>query len=129
MNSIRKGDQSMSEKNALNFFTCCRKDVDLRKKLYTCESRQEVLCRAEKEGFKFSNQEATAALQKMKMKAMEEDEAQEINELKIWYELQTEGEDSLAVCSACSLRYSCSNYKQVLSDTNSALTTSSKDSK
>jgi hypothetical protein len=117
----------MSEKNALDFFTRCRIDSELRKNMYQCENRQELLCRAEQEGFKFNNLEATAALQKMKMKAMVEDEAQEIHELKIWYELQTEGEESLAACTACSLRYSCSNYQKP--EASSALTTSSKPSK
>jgi predicted ribosomally synthesized peptide with nif11-like leader len=120
----------MSIKNATTFFNHCRTDPELRKNLYRCESRQELLCRAEQEGFKFTNREATTALQNMTMNALDEDAAQEVHELKIWYELQTEGEDPLAVCTACSLRYSCSNYRQEeAAEESSALTTSSRHSK
>ncbi len=102
----------MSIKNAYNFFNHCQANQKFRKSLYQCKNRKELLCKATQEGFFFSNADAASALERMKTEAQNEDEAILVNELKLWYELQTEGEDEnpLAVCSACSLRYSCSNY-------------------
>jgi|WetSurMetagenome_2_1015567.scaffolds.fasta_scaffold394966_2 predicted ribosomally synthesized peptide with nif11-like leader len=107
----------MSILNAKKFILKCKYDSLFRKQLYKCTSKQEVLCTAKKKGIDFTNPEAMHAFTELKAVAQNEDDLDEIAELKMWYEMQTGGEESdpLSICYACSVHDTCTNYRKLLS--------------
>ncbi|MCK9169899.1 MAG: Nif11-like leader peptide family RiPP precursor [Treponema sp.] len=107
----------MSVYNAKKFILKCRNDSSFRRQVYECKSKQEVLCAARKAGIDFSGLDVTRAFAELKTQAQDEDELDEMAELKMWYEMQTGGEepDPLSICYACSVRSTCTNYTKLQS--------------
>jgi predicted ribosomally synthesized peptide with nif11-like leader len=103
--------------NAKKFILKCRNDQSFRRQVYSCATKQEVLCTAEKTGLQFTNTDAARAFTELKAQVQNEDELDELAELKMWYEMQTGGEepDPLSICFACSVHDSCANYKKLQS--------------
>lgn len=107
----------MSVLDAKNFILKCRNDSLFRRQVYECKSKQEVLCAAQKAGIDFSGSDVAHAFTELKAQAHDEDELDEIAELKMWYEMQTGGEepDPLSICYACSVHSTCTNYTKLQS--------------
>jgi hypothetical protein len=107
----------MSVHNAKLFIIKCRNDPVFRRQVYRCTSTQEVLCAAAKAEMNFTNIEAARAFSELKTQAQDDEELDELSELKIWYEMQTGGEepDPLSACFACTVRSTCSNYHELRS--------------
>lgn len=107
----------MSVSNAKKFILKCRSDSSFRRQVYACASKQDVLCTAEKTGMQFTNTDAARAFTELKTQMQDEDELDELAELKMWYEMQTGGEepDPLSICYACSVHDTCTNYKKLQS--------------
>lgn len=59
--------------------------------------------------------EVMHAFTELKAVAQNEDDLDEIAELKMWYEMQTGGEESdpLSICYACSVHDTCTNYRKL----------------
>ncbi len=107
----------MSILNAKKFILKCRNESAFRRQVYICTSRQEILCTAEKTGMEFTNMEISRAFTELKTQMQDEEELDELGELKMWYEMQTGGEepDPLSICYACSVHDTCTNYKKLQS--------------
>lgn len=105
----------MSVRNAKLFIIKCRNDSVFRRQVYRCTSKQEVLCAAAKAEMNFTNTEAARAFSELKTRAQDDEELDELAELKLWYEMQTGGgePDPLSACSACTIRGTCSNYNEL----------------
>lgn len=89
----------MSVLDAKKFILKCRSDPFFRRQVYKCGSKQEVLCAAQKAGIEFSGTDVARAFSELQTQAQDEDELDEIAELKMWYEMQT-GEEETAVSSS-----------------------------
>ncbi len=107
----------MSVLDAKKFILKCRNDSLFRRQVYECKSKQEVICTAQKAGIEFSGTDVARAFSELKTQAQNEDELDEIAELKMWYEMQTgeEETDPLSICYACSVRSTCTNYTKLQS--------------
>lgn len=107
----------MSVLDAKKFILKCRSDPFFRRQVYKCGSKQEVLCAAQKAGIEFSGTDVARAFSELQTQAQDEDELDEIAELKMWYEMQTgeEETDPLSICYACSVRSTCTNYTKLQS--------------
>lgn len=102
----------MSVSDAKKFIFKCRKDSSFRREIYACTSKQQVICTAQKTGISFTGIDAVRAFSELKTQAQDEDELDEMAELKMWYEMQTgeEEQDPLSICYACSVKSTCKNY-------------------
>jgi predicted ribosomally synthesized peptide with nif11-like leader len=107
----------MSVLNAKKFILKCKNDSSFRSLIYGCKSKQEIICAAAKAGIEFAGADTARAFAELKTQVQDEDELDELTELKMWYEMQTGGEepDPLSICSSCSVRGGCTNYAKLQS--------------
>jgi predicted ribosomally synthesized peptide with nif11-like leader len=87
------------------FLERCRFDDGFRAKLYAGKDGEEFRAIAKTAGFDFSDDEAEDALRAVKLRAEDEFEAAEIDELGQWYRVMagSTARCSPAACGSCTL--------------------------
>lgn len=93
----------MSLNEALRFIERYRGDRQFRDEAYETDSPQSFLAWISSRGFDFSCHQAGDAFRSLKLRARDEDEAAEIDELKSWFALMLDADlDNCSQCSGCS---------------------------
>jgi predicted ribosomally synthesized peptide with nif11-like leader len=95
----------MAMHDARSFLERCRSDDGFRASLYAADRGAEFRTIANNAGFDFSDDEAEDALRAMKLRAEDEFEAAEIDELAQWYRLMagSSARCSPSACGSCTL--------------------------
>jgi len=95
----------MSMIDAFRFLSKCRTDQEFRKRLYACGETTGLSSFLKDEGYAFVNSEIGDAISSMKLRAVDEYEAEEISELAQWYGMLAKTETPSA-CASCRPRQS-----------------------
>lgn len=91
----------MAVLDACNFLEKCRMDGDFRMNLYTFDTTCDLVSYIKESGFTFSDLELGNAVNSLKLKANDEFEADEYEQLGNWYEMLAETSIEQG-CSTCS---------------------------
>ncbi len=91
----------MAVLDACKFLEKCKMDGSFRKSLYLFDSTCEMVSYIKESGFNFSDFDLGNAVNSMKLKAYDEIEAGEYEELGSWYEMLANTKIGSG-CSACS---------------------------
>ncbi len=91
----------MAMNDAFRFIERCKEDADFRYGLYGIESPEFFHDAMKERGFDASAAEIDDAFRNMKLKAADEEEASEIDELKQWYEALARPQSCAGSCSGC----------------------------
>lgn len=95
----------MSMIDAFRFLGKCRTDGSFRQEAYELESENDFTAWTERSGFSFTWNEIDDAFRSLKLRAVDEYEAEEIDELKQWYQLMSGQSDS--PCASCGTKNAC----------------------
>ena len=90
----------MSMIDAFRFLSKCRTDRGFRQQLYACGETTGLSAFLNTEGYVFVNSEIGDAISSMKLRAVDEYEAEEISELAQWYGMLAKSELPSA-CASC----------------------------
>lgn len=105
----------MSRIDAFRFISRCRMDAGFRSEAYEAGDAPEVRAWAASAGYAFTPAEAEDAFNSLLLRAVDDDEASEITELRRWYSLVAGTDDGpcgggnqrSATCAACAIKTSC----------------------
>ncbi len=94
----------MSRVSAFRFLDKCRSSAEFREAAYEAEGAQAFRAWMAAEGYLFSDDELEDCIRSLRLRAVDEEEANELQDLGAWYKMMLSGETAPACadCSACS---------------------------
>jgi hypothetical protein len=86
------------------FIERVRTDYAFRRECYRAGTAAEFSHLISGAGYNFSDHEMGDALRSLLLKVADEDAAAEIREIEQWYDMQTQANFTVSVCSSCSMK-------------------------
>lgn len=97
----------MSMTDATKFVERYRMDQQFRTGAYEASTPEEFRRWVRAGGFRFTDDEIDDAFRSLKLRARDEEEALEIEELRAWFFIMAGGLESSALCSGCTTGAGC----------------------